>query len=340
MDFNYPLAMSLSKGSPSPYRGRNACHWNAEGERESHTSVASDIVPDSERRGFIGALPAPLRPYASLMRIDRPIGTWLLFWPCAWSVALAGVGGRWDLLLWLALGAMAMRSAGCVYNDIVDRNLDARVERTRLRPLASKRVSLRSAWLLIGLLCIVGLVVLLQLNRTAAILALVSIAPVAAYPFMKRITWWPQAWLGLVFSWGALVGWPAVTGFVAWPAVLLWFGSIAWVVGYDTLYAIQDIEDDALVGVKSSARRLGSKAPLGIAIFYAIAVMLWGAAIWTVRPDWLALAALLPAAVHLAGQALRADPEDGELALRLFRSNRSCGLLVFLAMLVVGLSPG
>ena len=300
--------------------------------------TATDIVPDSERRGFIGALPPRLRPYASLMRLDRPIGTWLLYWPCAWSVALAGVGGRWDLFLWLFLGAFAMRSAGCVYNDIVDRDLDQRVERTRLRPLASGRVSVRSAWALIGLLCLIALVVLLQLNLTAAIVALVSIAPVAAYPFMKRITWWPQAWLGLVFSWGALVGWPAVRGSLDWPALLLWFGSVGWVVGYDTLYAIQDIEDDALVGVKSSARRLGDKAPAGVAIFYAIAVFLWGTAIWSVRPDWLALATLMPAALHLANQAVRADPMDGELALRLFRSNRTCGLLVFLAMLVVGLT--
>jgi 4-hydroxybenzoate polyprenyltransferase len=301
-------------------------------------TAATDIVPDSERRGLIGALPANLRPYASLVRLDRPIGTWLLYWPCAWSVALAGVGGRWDLLLWFALGAFAMRSAGCVYNDIVDRDLDGQVERTRLRPLASRRVSLRSAWLLIGLLCGLGLVVLLQLQWGAALIALASIAPVAAYPFMKRITWWPQAWLGLVFSWGALVGWPAVTGAFAVPALLLWFGSIAWVIGYDTLYAIQDKEDDALVGVRSSARRLGNKAPLGIGTCYAFAIALWGAAVWLVRPEPIALAALAPAALHLGWQVVRADPNDGDLALRLFRSNRACGLLVFLSMLVVGLS--
>jgi 4-hydroxybenzoate polyprenyltransferase len=300
--------------------------------------MATDIVPDSERRGFIGALPPRLRPFASLMRLDRPIGSWLLYWPCAWSVALAGVGGRWALFLWLGLGAFAMRSAGCVYNDVVDRDLDRQVERTRLRPLASRRVSMRSAWMLIVLLCLVGLVVLVQLKWVAALIALASLAPVAAYPFMKRITWWPQAWLGIVFSWGALVGWPAVTGSLALPALLLWFGSIAWVIGYDTLYAIQDKEDDALVGVRSSARRLGDKAALGVGLFYAIALLLWGAAIWQVRPDWIALATLAPAALHLANQAMRADPNDGELALRLFRSNRSCGLLVFLAMLVVGLS--
>ena len=301
-------------------------------------TATADIVPDSERRGFIGALPPRLRPFASLMRLDRPIGTWLLYWPCAWSVALAGVGGRWDLFLWLFLGAFAMRSAGCVYNDIVDRDLDKRVERTRLRPLASGRVTVGAAWVLIVALCLIGLIVLLQLNVLAATVSAISILFVAAYPFMKRITWWPQAWLGLVFSWGALVGWPAVTGSLDWSAIPLWAGSVAWVVGYDTLYAIQDIEDDALVGVKSSARRLGRKAPTGVAAFYAAAILLWGLAIWNVRSDWIALVTIVPAAMHLVNQALRADPNDGDLALRLFRSNRIAGLLVFLAMLVVGLS--
>ena len=301
-------------------------------------SPLTDLVPDSERTGLIGALPAGLRPYASLMRLDRPIGTWLLFWPCAWSVALAGVRGEWALFAWLGLGAFAMRSAGCVYNDIVDRDLDRRVERTRLRPLANNRVSVRTAWGLAIALCMVGLVVLLQLPRTAQLIALSSLAPVAAYPYMKRITWWPQAWLGLVFSWGALVGWPAVTRSFALPALWLWLGSIAWVIGYDTLYAIQDIEDDALVGVKSSARRLGERAATGIAIFYALALVGWAAAIWSVRPQPLALAALLPAALHLGWQVARADPADGAGALRLFRSNRLTGLLLFAGFLTVGLS--
>jgi 4-hydroxybenzoate polyprenyltransferase len=180
--------------------------------------------------------------------------------------------------------------------------------------------------------------VLVQLRPTAQWIALASIAPVAAYPFMKRVTWWPQAWLGLVFSWGALVGWPAVTGSLGAPALWLYAGSVAWVIGYDTLYAIQDLEDDALIGVKSSARKLGASAPTGIALFYLAAICLWAAALWSVRPDWVALLALVPAALHLLNQALRADPSDGEAALQLFRSNRTCGLLVFLAMLVVGLS--
>ena len=300
--------------------------------------TAQDITPDSERRGLIGALPAGLRPFASLIRLDRPIGTWLLFWPCAWSVALAGVGGRWSLFAWFLFGAFAMRSAGCAYNDLVDRDLDRQVERTRLRPLASKRVSLRAAWVLIALLCGVGLAVLLQLEPVAQITALASIVLVAAYPFMKRITWWPQAWLGLVFSWGALVGWPAVTASLGWTPFLLWLGSIFWVLGYDTLYAIQDKEDDALVGVKSTARLFGDRAPRMVALFYAIALAGWAAAVWQVRPDWLALVTLVPAALHLFSQPLRADPFNGELALRLFRSNRFTGLLVFLAMLVVGVS--
>jgi 4-hydroxybenzoate polyprenyltransferase len=300
--------------------------------------MATDLVPDSERTGLIGALPRAIRPYASLMRLDRPIGTWLLYWPCAWSVALAGVRGEIALFAWLLLGAFVMRSAGCAYNDIVDRDLDRRVERTRLRPLASGRVSLKSAWALVVGLSLAGLVVLLQLNPAAQIVALLSLAPVAAYPFMKRITWWPQAWLGLVFSWGALVGWPAVTGSFGLPALILWIGSIFWVIGYDTLYAIQDIEDDALVGVKSSARALGDRARLGVGICYSLAVAGWAAAIWSVRPDWIALLALLPAAIHLAFQVARADPNDGAGALALFRSNRFTGLLLLLGFLAVGLS--
>jgi 4-hydroxybenzoate polyprenyltransferase len=228
------------------------------------------------------------------MRIDRPVGTWLLYWPCAWSLALAGVGGRWDLFGWFLLGALAMRSAGCAYNDLVDRDLDRQVERTRLRPLASGRVSVRSAWVLIAALLLVGLLVLLQLPLVAQLTALASLALVAAYPFMKRITWWPQAWLGLVFGWGALVGWPAATEELALAPVLLWLGTIFWIIGYDTLYAIQDKEDDALVGVLSSARRLGKRAPLGIALCYLLALAGWASALWIVRPETLAPARSRP----------------------------------------------
>lgn len=302
-------------------------------------TINDDIVPDSERRGLIGVLPRPLRPYASLIRLDRPIGAWLLFWPCAWSVALAGMGPHGAaLILWLALGAWAMRSAGCVWNDIVDRDLDARVERTRLRPLASKRASLGGAWLLLAALGLLGLLVLLQLGRTAQIVAIASLAPVAAYPFMKRITWWPQAWLGLVFSWGALVGWPAVRGELDPAPFILWAGSIFWVIGYDTIYALQDREDDALAGVKSSALALGRHARTGVAVCYAIALALWAAALWRVRPDGLALVALLPMAAHLAWQVAGLEPDEGRDALAKFRSNRMAGFMLFLACLVVGTS--
>ena len=296
-----------------------------------------EIVPDSERRGLIGALPQALRPYASLMRLDRPIGAWLLFWPGAWGVALAGLGSEGiALILWLGLGAWAMRSAGCVYNDLVDRDLDRRVERTRLRPLASGRVTPAGACVLIAILCLVGLIVLLQLRPVAQIIALASLAPVALYPFMKRITWWPQAWLGLVFSWAALVGWAAVAGRLDPAGLLLYAGSIAWVIGYDTIYALQDREDDALAGVKSSALALGRNARQGVAGFYLVALLLWGAAIWQVRPQLLAVVALLPMALHLGWQVVDLRADDEQDALTKFRSNRFAGLLMFLACLVVG----
>ncbi|HEX8481749.1 MAG TPA: 4-hydroxybenzoate octaprenyltransferase [Allosphingosinicella sp.] len=298
-----------------------------------------DIVPDSERGGLIGALPRPIRPYASLMRLDRPVGAWLLFWPCAWSVALAGMGPNGiGLILWLAIGAWAMRSAGCVWNDMIDRDLDSKVERTRLRPLASGRASLRGAWILLAVLGSIGLLVLLQLGRTAQIVALASLAPVAAYPFMKRITWWPQAWLGLVFSWGALVGWPAARGELDPAAFILWAGSIFWVIGYDTIYALQDREDDALVGVKSSALALGRHARSGVAVCYALALASWAVALWRVRPDGLSLIALLPMAGQLAWQVAALKPDDGADALSKFRSNRMAGFILFLACLVVGTS--
>jgi len=300
-------------------------------------AVPSDIVPDTEHRGLLGLLPQRARDLIQLARFDRPIGAWLLFWPGAWAIALSGQAfARWDLLLWFGLGAAAMRGAGCVYNDIVDRELDRKVARTRERPVASGRVSLALAWTYLLALCLVGLVVLVQLDRTAVMLALASVVPVAAYPFMKRITWWPQAWLGIVFSWAALVGWPAATGRIEPAMVWLYAGSIAWVIGYDTVYALQDVEDDALAGVKSSARALGRHARAGIACFYIAALLLWGIAIWSVRPEALGLIALAPVAAHLlwqVGGLRREDPAD---ALARFRANRFAGLLIFLACLVVG----
>jgi 4-hydroxybenzoate polyprenyltransferase len=300
-------------------------------------TTEAEIVPDTQYRGLVGLLPARVRPFALLARFDRPIGWQLLFWPGAWAIALAGGAvDHWTLILWFALGSIAMRGAGCVYNDIVDRDLDRQVARTRSRPLASGAVSLKAAWAWLGLLTLVGLIVLLQLHLDAAIVALSSLVLVAAYPFMKRITWWPQAWLGIVFSWAALVGWSDVTGSLAMPGPMLYLGSIFWVIGYDTIYALQDVEDDAMVGVKSSARALGSRVRPGVASFYALALALWAAALWQLRPDPLALAALLPVALHFVWQVVTLKPADGANALHRFRSNRFAGLLVFLACFVVG----
>jgi 4-hydroxybenzoate polyprenyltransferase len=294
------------------------------------------IVPDSEARGLVARLPNIPRALALLARFDRPIGWWLLFWPGAWAVALAGgARAQWPLILWLLLGSIAMRGAGCVFNDIVDRDLDRQVARTASRPLASGAISLKTAWIWLLSLCLVGLVVLLQLNLHAQVVALGSLALVAAYPFMKRITGWPQIWLGLVFSWAALVGWSEVAGSLDLTGLLLYGGCIFWVVGYDTIYALQDREDDALIGIGSSALSMGRHVRGGVAFCYAMALGLWASAIWQARPQGLALAALLPMAVHLGWQVATLK-EDGIDPLAKFRSNRFAGLLMFLGCLVVG----
>ena len=281
-------------------------------------------------------LPLRLRGFALLARFDRPIGWWLLFWPCVYGLALAGGAvPRWDLVLWMLLGAIAMRGAGCVYNDIVDRNLDAQVARTASRPLASGAVSLNAAWAWLLILCVIGLAVLFQLRWEAQLTALASLVLVAAYPFMKRITWWPQAWLGLVFSWGTPVGWVAITGNVDAAMLWLYAGTIFWVMGYDTIYAMQDREDDALVGIRSSALRLGGHIRIGVALFYALALVGWAIAIWHVRPQGQALVALAPVAVHLLFQVTTLN-NDGSNALGAFRSNRLAGMLTALACIVAG----
>lgn len=300
--------------------------------------MPTNPIPDSEHTGLLALMPAAARPFALLARFDRPIGWWLLYWPCLWGLALGGgLVQHAGLILWFLMGSIAMRGAGCVYNDIVDRDLDAQVERTRNRPVASGAVSVKAAWVWLVLLSLLGLIVLLQLERAAQLTALASLALVAAYPFMKRITWWPQAWLGLVFSWGALVGWMAVAPFS--PALLLLYaGTIFWVIGYDTIYALQDREDDALIGVRSSALRLGGHVRRGVFIFYLLALLFWATAIWWVRPQLLALITLLPATVHLIWQAVTLRAEGGGNALAKFRSNRFAGFLVAMAMAVVGAS--
>ncbi len=298
--------------------------------------VRDSIVPDSQARGLLERLPEVPRMLAQVARLDRPIGWWLLFWPGAWAVALAGGGvTHWHLIAWLLLGSIVMRGAGCVFNDIVDRDLDAKVARTAVRPLASGALSVRTAWVWLVSLCLIGLVVLLQLHLYAQIVALGSLALVAAYPFMKRITGWPQVWLGLVFSWAALVGWSEVAGALTVPGLMLYAGSIFWVVGYDTIYAMQDREDDALIGIGSSALSMGRHLRPGITLCYGVALLLWSGAIWQIRPQMLALLALLPMAAHLMWQVATLK-EDGIDPLAKFRSNRFAGLLMFLGCLVVG----
>ncbi len=298
--------------------------------------MTETIVPDTQHPGLVGSLPQLPRDLAILARFDRPIGWWLLFWPCAWGVWLTGAGAQLGLVAWLLLGAIAMRGAGCVYNDLVDADLDRKVARTANRPVASRRVSKKLAWGWLLALCVVGLVVLLQLRVEAQLVALSSLALIAAYPFMKRITWWPQAWLGLVFTWGLLVGWTALR-WDHWGALAaMYAGAVCWVIGYDTIYALQDREDDALVGIRSSALRMGAQVRGGVAAFYAAAVALWALAFWLLRPDWIALLTLLPAALHLLWQAATLEPTDANNPLTRFRSNRSAGALVAAACFVVG----
>ena len=297
---------------------------------------AEDIVPDTEHRGLVARLPQVPRDLAQLARFDRPIGWWLLFWPCAWGVWLAGAGPQLELLGWLLLGSVAMRGAGCVYNDIVDAKLDRQVERTASRPVASGRIGKKAAWAWLMFLCLIGLTVLLQLRIEAQIVALGSLALVAAYPFMKRITWWPQAWLGMVFTWGLPVGWFALRSDNLDAIAAIYAGAALWVIGYDTIYALQDREDDAIVGIKSSALRLGNSMKGGVTMFYAGAIALWGLGFWLLRADWVALLALVPVAAHLMWQVATLDPDDPSNPLGRFRSNRWAGALMAAACFVIG----
>jgi len=303
--------------------------------------MSDALVPDSEHRNLMARLPSRLRDFAALARLDRPIGSWLLFWPCAWGVLLAGPtssgdGRGFSLLLWLLAGAIAMRGAGCVYNDIVDADLDRQVARTAARPVASGRVSKRAAWVWLAVLCLVGLVVLLRLRPLAQVVALASLGLVALYPFMKRWTGFPQAWLGLVFTWGVPTGWIAMRPDHLAVMAALYAGAVLWCIGYDTIYALQDREDDALVGIGSSALTLGRHVRAGVAGFYAGAVALWALAFWWLTMQPLALLALVPVAVHLGWQVLTLDPTDGANALARFRANRSAGLLMALACWSIG----
>jgi 4-hydroxybenzoate polyprenyltransferase len=301
-------------------------------------SGAAARVADATGNWVDTLAPPWSRPYLRLARLDRPIGSWLLLMPCWWSAALAaGVTrdvSRLPLVVALFLvGAFAMRGAGCTWNDITDRDLDAKVERTRSRPIPAGQVSVRQAFIFLAVQALIGLLVLLQFNRFAVATGIASLIIVAVYPFMKRITWWPQVVLGLAFSWGALMGFAVILGRIDAAALLLYAGSIAWVIGYDTIYAHQDADDDALIGVKSTARLFGAHTHQALIVFYALAVVLIGLAMWLAGaglPGWIGLAAF---AAHLAWQIRRLKIGDPALCLRIFRSNRDAGLLLFVGLL-------
>ena len=285
--------------------------------------------------------PRAARPYLQLMRADRPIGTWLLLLPCWWGAGLAALapGGRlslWHLALF-ALGAFVMRGAGCVWNDITDRKIDAQIQRTASRPLPSGAVSLKAAYAFMVALALIGAGVLLQFNRATLVTGIASLAIVAIYPFMKRITSFPQFVLGLAFNWGVLVAWMAVHESLSWPPLLLYGAGIAWTLGYDTIYALQDIEDDAVVGVKSTARYFGDQVMTAIAVFYAVTLLFILLALAQIGAGPIAYIAALAFAASLARQMFILRPADPMSALTAFRANRDAGLLLFLGLVLDGL---
>jgi 4-hydroxybenzoate polyprenyltransferase len=301
-------------------------------------SNAAAPVADSTANWVDTHAPVWMRPYLRLSRFDRPIGWWLLLMPCWWSAALAAGIAR-DLhslplvIVLFLIGAMVMRGAGCTWNDITDRKLDAKVERTRSRPIPAGQVSVAQAAAFLVLQALVGLAVLLQFNRFAIWTGIASLVIVAVYPFMKRITYWPQVTLGLAFSWGALMGFAVILGRIDATALVLYAGSIAWVIAYDTIYAHQDTEDDILVGIKSTALLFGEQTQLALTIFYSLAVVLIGGALWLGGSGWFAWIGLAAFAAHLVWQVRTIRIDDSALCLWLFKSNRNAGLMLFAGLL-------
>jgi 4-hydroxybenzoate polyprenyltransferase len=298
----------------------------------------SGRVADATGNWVDGLAPAFTRPYLRLARLDRPIGSWLLLMPCWWSAGLAGMQtgalpSLWHIVLFF-IGAFAMRGAGCTWNDLVDRDLDTKVERTRSRPIPSKQVTVAQATVFMLAQALIGFLVLIQFNRFTVITGLASLLVVVIYPFMKRITYWPQIFLGLAFSWGALMGWPAAFGRLDWPAIVLYAGSISWVIGYDTIYAHQDREDDLLIGIKSTALLFGERTVPMLASFYAGAVVLIGIAGLMAGGGFIFMLGLIAFAAHLAWQVMRLDIHDSAHCLKQFKSNRDAGLILFGAMLL------
>ncbi len=301
-------------------------------------SETTGRVADATGNWVDSLAPAYSRPYLRLARLDRPIGSWLLLMPCWWSVGLAGMHqDRFPSVAHIVLffiGAFAMRGAGCTWNDLVDRDIDEKVERTRSRPIPSKQVTVAQATLFMLAQASVGLLVLIQFNRFTVSTGVASLLVVVIYPFMKRITYWPQIFLGLAFSWGALMGWPAAFGRLDWPALVLYAGSICWVIGYDTIYAHQDREDDLLVGIKSTALLFGERTPTMLACFYIAAIVLISAAGLMAGGGLIFTLGLIAFAAHLAWQVTRLDIDDPAHCLVLFKSNRDAGLILFGAMLL------
>jgi 4-hydroxybenzoate polyprenyltransferase len=314
------------------------------------THAQAELRTDIPRASWVDRwLAAPARPYARLMRLDRPIGTWLLLFPCLWGLGLtmrspittpflAGPGLGWIFLqayiefaILFSVGALVMRGAGCTYNDIVDREFDGKVARTALRPIPSGQVSVRAAILFLVVQLLLGFVILLQFNWFTIWLGVASLALVFTYPLMKRITYWPQAFLGLTFNWGALMGWAAWYGNLDWPAIFLYAGGVAWTLHYDTIYAHQDKEDDALIGVKSTALKFGSATRSWLWLFAAGTVLLFGLAFLTADLHWPAWIGLAAVALHLAGQVHNVELDVPDNCLAKFRSNRWIGWIMLAA---------
>jgi len=304
------------------------------------TNQSSPTVSDSNSNNWVDTYaPVWARPYMHLARYDRPIGTWLLLIPCWWSLALVLVAGSqptasmiWFFILF-AIGAITMRGAGCTFNDIVDRKYDARVLRTRSRPLASGQISLKSAIIFLAVQCLIGLIVLLQFNSFAILFGISSLGLVAIYPFMKRITYWPQAVLGLTFNWGAMLGWVAVSGSLDPAPLLLYAAAICWTIGYDTIYAHQDKEDDALLGLKSTALKFGDNTQMWLCLFYGLTIILLALAGLSAGAGVVFFSGLLVGSVHLGWQIQTLNIDDSATCLRLFRSNRNFGFIILVALL-------
>ena len=301
----------------------------------SNQAAPADALPAS----WVAHMPPRLQPWLQLMRLDRPVGTWLLFWPCVFGLALGAAADERRFLEWhdfyylilFGIGALVMRGAGCTFNDIIDRDIDAQVARTRGRPIPSGAITPRHALLLLAGLCLIGLAILLQFNWFAVALGAASLLLVAAYPFMKRITWWPQAWLGLTFNWGALLGFAAQTGRLDLGVFMLYAGLIFWTLGYDTIYAHQDKDDDELIGVKSTARLFGAESHRWILRFYAASFTLILAAGFTEHAGWPFAFVMLAAGAHLLWQVKKLNIDSAENCLMVFRANRDTGALIALA---------